>query len=89
MKLTGAQALIKSLEMQEVEVMFGLPGGCILPAYDPIIGPPRAAFAASHGAQPNDPAKGAEAILAAIDQPDPPLHLPQIACEKSRACFPP
>jgi acetolactate synthase I/II/III large subunit len=37
MKLTGAQALIKSLEMEEVEVMFGLPGGCILPAYDPII----------------------------------------------------
>src|SRR6188768_3613050 len=37
MKLTGAQALIKSLEMESVEVMFGLPGGCILPAYDPII----------------------------------------------------
>src|SRR5215213_7005293 len=37
MKLTGAQALIKSLEMENVEVMFGLPGGCILPAYDPII----------------------------------------------------
>src|SRR5258706_10762382 len=37
MKLTGAQALIKSLEMQEVEVMFGLPGGAILPAYDPLI----------------------------------------------------
>ncbi|MGH9206588.1 MAG: thiamine pyrophosphate-binding protein, partial [Acidimicrobiales bacterium] len=37
MKLTGAQALIKSLEMQEVEVMFGLPGGAILPVYDPII----------------------------------------------------
>src|ERR1700741_108717 len=36
MKLTGAQALIKSLEMEGVEVMFGLPGGCILPAYDPI-----------------------------------------------------
>ena len=27
MKLTGAQALIKSLEMEGVEVMFGLPGG--------------------------------------------------------------
>src|SRR3954467_11071774 len=40
MKLTGAQALIKSLEMQEVEVMFGLPGGAILPAYDPIIDSP-------------------------------------------------
>jgi acetolactate synthase-1/2/3 large subunit len=37
MKLTGAQALIKSLEMENVEVVFGLPGGCILPAYDPLI----------------------------------------------------
>lgn len=36
-QLTGAQALIKSLEMQNVEVMFGLPGGCILPVYDPLI----------------------------------------------------
>jgi acetolactate synthase-1/2/3 large subunit len=40
MKLTGAQALIKSLEMEGVEVMFGLPGGAILPAYDPIIDSP-------------------------------------------------
>jgi acetolactate synthase-1/2/3 large subunit len=37
MKLTGAQALIKSLEMESVEVVFGLPGGCILPAYDPLL----------------------------------------------------
>src|SRR3954465_10867690 len=37
MKLTGAQALIKSLEMENVETVFGLPGGAILPAYDPII----------------------------------------------------
>jgi acetolactate synthase-1/2/3 large subunit len=37
MRLTGAQALIKSLEMQRVEVMFGLPGGAILPVYDPIL----------------------------------------------------
>ncbi|MHB1710136.1 MAG: thiamine pyrophosphate-dependent enzyme [Acidimicrobiales bacterium] len=40
MELTGAQALIKSLEMQQVEVMFGLPGGAILPVYDPIIDSP-------------------------------------------------
>jgi acetolactate synthase-1/2/3 large subunit len=40
MKLTGAQALIKSLEMENVEVVFGLPGGCILPAYDPILDSP-------------------------------------------------
>ena len=37
MELTGAQALIKSLEMCDVEVMFGLPGGAILPVYDPIL----------------------------------------------------
>ncbi|HET9731963.1 MAG TPA: acetolactate synthase large subunit [Acidimicrobiales bacterium] len=37
MKLTGAQALIRSLEMEKVEVVFGLPGGAILPVYDPII----------------------------------------------------
>ncbi len=35
--LTGAQALIRSLEMENVEIMFGLPGGCILPAYDPLL----------------------------------------------------
>ncbi len=36
-KITGAQALIRSLEMEGVEVMFGLPGGAILPVYDPLI----------------------------------------------------
>src|SRR3989441_10729399 len=40
MKLTGAQALIESLGREGVEVMFGLPGGAILPVYDPIIGSP-------------------------------------------------
>jgi len=37
MKITGAQALIRSLEHENVDVMFGLPGGCILPAYDPLL----------------------------------------------------
>lgn len=36
-KITGAQALIRGLEMENVDVMFGLPGGCILPAYDPLL----------------------------------------------------
>ena len=40
MKLNGGQALIKSLEMEGVEVIFGLPGGAILPVYDPIIDSP-------------------------------------------------
>ena len=34
--VTGAQALVRSLEALGVEVMFGIPGGAILPAYDPI-----------------------------------------------------
>ena len=34
MKLTGAQILIKCLEMEGVEHIFGLPGGVILPTYD-------------------------------------------------------
>jgi acetolactate synthase-1/2/3 large subunit len=37
MKITGAQALIRALEMEQVDVVFGLPGGCILPAYDPLL----------------------------------------------------
>ena len=40
MQLSGAQALIKSLEMERTEVIFGLPGGAILPAYDPILDSP-------------------------------------------------
>lgn len=36
-KITGAQALIRSLEYQEVDIAFGIPGGAILPAYDPIL----------------------------------------------------
>ena len=34
--MTGAQALIRSLEAVGVEVIFGIPGGAILPAYDPL-----------------------------------------------------
>jgi acetolactate synthase-1/2/3 large subunit len=34
--MTGATSLVKSLEAANVDVMFGLPGGAILPAYDPI-----------------------------------------------------
>ena len=35
-KMTGATALVKALEASGVDVMFGIPGGAILPAYDPI-----------------------------------------------------
>lgn len=36
-QMCGGEALIKALEGEGVEVMFGLPGGAILPVYDPII----------------------------------------------------
>ena len=35
--LTGAQAIIRSLEMLGIDTVFGLPGGAILPTYDPLM----------------------------------------------------
>jgi acetolactate synthase-1/2/3 large subunit len=37
MKVSGAQALFKALEGEGVDLVFGIPGGAILPAYDPLI----------------------------------------------------
>ena len=37
MTFTGAQSLIRSLEHAGTEVIFGIPGGTILPAYDPLL----------------------------------------------------
>jgi acetolactate synthase-1/2/3 large subunit len=36
----GGSALIKALELEGVDTIFGLPGGAILPVYDPIIDSP-------------------------------------------------
>jgi acetolactate synthase-1/2/3 large subunit len=33
-KMSGAQALLKSLEQQNVDTIFGILGGAILPVYD-------------------------------------------------------
>ncbi|MHC0430095.1 acetolactate synthase large subunit [Streptomyces sp. O3] len=35
--LTGAQSLIRSLEEVGAETVFGIPGGAIMPAYDPLM----------------------------------------------------
>jgi acetolactate synthase I/II/III large subunit len=35
--VTGAQALVRSLEEVGADVVFGIPGGAILPAYDPLL----------------------------------------------------
>ena len=36
-QMTGAQAVIRALEVAGTEVVFGIPGGTILPAYDPLM----------------------------------------------------
>ncbi|MDQ0949470.1 acetolactate synthase-1/2/3 large subunit [Streptomyces phaeochromogenes] len=36
-QVTGAQSLIRSLEEVGAETVFGIPGGAILPAYDPLM----------------------------------------------------
>lgn len=36
MQLTGAQAVVRSLEELGVDVVFGIPGGAVLPVYDPL-----------------------------------------------------
>jgi acetolactate synthase I/II/III large subunit len=36
-RVTGAQALVMALERIGVEVVFGIPGGAVLPAYDPLL----------------------------------------------------
>ena len=38
--LTGAQSLVRSLEAAGVDVVFGIPGGAILPLYDPLMDSP-------------------------------------------------
>jgi acetolactate synthase I/II/III large subunit len=48
MEISGAQAVIKALEAEGVEVMFGHPGGAILPAYDPILESPIRHILARH-----------------------------------------
>jgi hypothetical protein len=45
-------------------------------AYAPLLGPATEAFIASHGTQPNDPYRGAQAIIAAVEAEHPPLRLP-------------
>ena len=35
--LSGAQAIVRSLELLGVDTIFGLPGGAILPTYDPLM----------------------------------------------------
>src|SRR3970282_1676031 len=45
---TGSHSLLRSLEHEGVEMMFGVPGGAILPAYDPLLDSPIRHVSARH-----------------------------------------
>jgi NAD(P)-dependent dehydrogenase (short-subunit alcohol dehydrogenase family) len=47
-----------------------------IPAYAETVGPVRSVLPESDGAQPGDPAKAADAIIAALDVDETPLRLP-------------
>ena len=36
-QITGAESLVRSMEAAGVDTVFGIPGGAILPAYDPLM----------------------------------------------------
>src|SRR5664279_6457234 len=36
-KVTGAKSVVRSLEEAGVEIVFGIPGGAVLPVYDPLL----------------------------------------------------
>jgi len=38
LKLTGAKALVKSLEDEGTEILFGIPGGVMLPVFHALAG---------------------------------------------------
>ena len=40
-QLTGAQAVVRSLEELGVDTVFGIPGGAVLPVYDPLFDSPK------------------------------------------------
>ena len=73
--VTGAQSLIRSLECAGTENIFGIPGGAILPAYDPLFDSPirhilvRHEQGAGHAAQGYAAATGRVGVCMATSGP--------------------
>ena len=98
-KVTGAQSLVRSLEEAGVEVVFGIPGGAILPAYDPLFDSSRSGTswsatsrAPGHAATGYAQATGRVGVCMATSRPgcDQPGHpdrrrLHGLACRWSRS----
>ncbi len=75
---TGAQSLIRSLEAAGTRHIFGIPGGAILPAYDPLMDSSirhilvRHEQGAGHAAQGYAAASGGVGVCMATSGPGPP-----------------
>ena len=74
--ITGAQSLVHALEQAGVDVVFGIPGGAILPAYDPLMDSPtvrhilvRHEQGAGHAAEGYAPATGRVGVCMATSGP--------------------
>src|SRR6478672_2401544 len=75
-RLTGTQSLVRSLEHADVDTFFGIPGGAILPAYDPLMDSTRIRHilvrheqAAGHAAQGYAAATGRVGVCMATSGP--------------------
>jgi NAD(P)-dependent dehydrogenase (short-subunit alcohol dehydrogenase family) len=77
-----AQFGIKVLIVEPGAFRTGFAGGGalrqspVIPAYEETVGPVRTTLPSTDGKQPGDPAKAAEAILAALEAKETPLRLP-------------
>ena len=58
MTITGAHALLKALEREGVDIMFGIPGGASLPTYDPLLDRASATSYAGTSKAPGTPPRG-------------------------------
>ncbi len=75
-ELSGAQILVETLVEQGVEVIFGYPGGAVLPIYDAIFGHPslrhilvRHEQAAAHAAEGYARATGKPGVVLVTSGP--------------------
>jgi acetolactate synthase-1/2/3 large subunit len=78
-QMTGAKSLVRSLEEAGVETVFGIPGGAILPVYDPLFDSVRIRHilvrheqGAGHAAQGYAVASGRVGVCMATSGPGPP-----------------
>jgi acetolactate synthase-1/2/3 large subunit len=73
--ITGAEIIVKSLEQEGVEVVFGYPGGAVIPLYDKLYDSPlkhilvRHEQAAAHAADGYARATGKTGVVIATSGP--------------------